>query len=154
MQLARIPAGTAPVIELALAGNRVLLKRYSDAAIAGGLAKRDWLESQEPWEAQWYDEDWQPLRSIAHREGIALGGTALRLATNGADGELAIESLDGAAPILVDHGCRFAEAFFLSGDEDPRLRVSWSGLPLRCGDGNANRARWRNGRRSSAAVRA
>jgi hypothetical protein len=117
VQLARIPAAAAPIIELTLAGNRVLLKRYSDAALAGDLAKRGWPESQEPWEALWYDEDWQPLRSIAHHEEIALGDTALRVATNGADGELAIESLDGSAPIQVAQGCRFAGAFFLPGDE-------------------------------------
>ena len=118
VQIARLPAGYNAVFELSLSGGRAVVKRYSDVALADDLATRGWPESQEPWQAQWFDEDWQPLREIAHSEDIALGDTALRVATNGADGEIAIESLDGSPPIAVDHGCRFAEAFFLPGEED------------------------------------
>ena len=118
VQLARMSASFAPLPLLTFAGDRMLLARYSDLALADALSTRGFPESQEPWQAQWYDEDWQPLRSITHGEALAIGDTALRVATNGADGELAIESLDGSPPIAVDHGCRFAEAFFLPGDED------------------------------------
>ncbi len=159
VQLARIPAGNGGVVEIALVGQRAVLKRYTELALEPGAAsKRGWPESEEPWEAQWFDEAWRPLRSIGHREDIAVGDTALRLATNGADGELAVETLDGSAAIPVDHGCRSAEAFFLPGDEDlvyscrgaaHRFTVATgerttlgSGMagayPLECGDGRCH----------------
>lgn len=118
VQLARLPAGSDHLVEIALVGNRAVMKRYSDVALEPAASKRGWPESDEPWEATWYDEAWQSVRGVGHREDIAVGDTALRVATNGADGELAIASLDGADPIAVDHGCRSAEAFFLPGDED------------------------------------
>jgi hypothetical protein len=119
VQLARLPAGSDQLVEIALAGNRAVMKRYTEVALEPGASKqRGWPESDEPWEATWYDEAWQSVRGVGHREDIAVGDTALRVATNGADGELAIASLDGSDPIAVDHGCRFAEAFFLPGDRD------------------------------------
>lgn len=118
VQLARLPAGSNYLVELALVGNHAVMTRYTDVALEPGASKQGWPESQEPWEATWYDEAWQSVRGVGHREDIAVGDTALRVATNGADGELAIEALDGSPPIAVEHGCRFAKAFFLPGDED------------------------------------
>ncbi len=117
VQLARIPAIWANV-ELAFGGNRAVLKRYRDAAVAHDLSSHGWPDSQEEFEATWYDEAWQPVSGVDHSESIALGDTALRVATNGADGELAVVALGSGAPVSVDHDCRFAEAFFLPGDEE------------------------------------
>ncbi|MDB5215913.1 MAG: hypothetical protein JWO86_3840 [Myxococcaceae bacterium] len=153
VQLARMPAGTNTV-EIAVVGDRVILKRYRDAAINHDPSNRGWPQSEEPWKATLYDATWQPIGGIAQREDIVLGDSGLRVATEGADGELAIVSLDGSPPISVDHDCRFAEAFFMPGDEDlvytcrgaaNRFHVATGALtalgdgmtgayPLQCGD--------------------
>jgi hypothetical protein len=119
VELARMPAGSE-LVRIALAGGRAVLTRYSERALAPDASKLGWPESQEPFEVQWYDEAWQPLRRIPHTEAVAIDDTALRVAINGAGGELAIESPQGSpsVAVAVDAGCRFADAFFLPGGED------------------------------------
>jgi hypothetical protein len=154
VHLARMPAGSDYLVRVAVAGERAVLTRYSERALAADHSKLGWPESQEPWEVQWFDEAWQPLRIVPHTEGIAIDDAALRVATNDADGELAIESLDGSPSIAVDAGCRFANAFFLPGGGDvlytcrgaayrfhvaTRARTALGdgitgAYPLRCGD--------------------